>query len=291
MFFRILTIIAPVFVCAAVGFIWARMGKRYETKFVTRLIMNVGAPCLVVSAFNRTDIDRGALADVGLGAVCVTALVALAALIALRALRFDIRTYFPSIAFQNTGNMGMPLCLFAFGPEGLALGSVVFMWVAMANFTIGISIVTGEKSLRRLTRMPLIYATIFAVFLAITGWKLPGWVANTVDLLGGLTIPLMLLTLGVSLATLGVKKLGRSTLIAFLRIGFGFAAGLLVAKLLGLTGATRGVIILQASMPSAVFNYLMAARYERGADDVAGAVTMSTLMSLVVLPLVLWYLL
>ena len=291
MFVRILGIIAPVFLCVLVGHIWTRTGRPFETRFVTRLIMNVGAPFLILSAFNRSQLQKDALAEIGIAVVTVSAIVAVLTLAVLRIFRADIRTYFGSLVFWNSGNMGLPICLFAYGDVGMSLAIVVFMWVMMLNFTLGVTIVNNENNIVRLLRMPFIYAIIIALALSISGNDLPSWLADTADILGGLTIPLMLLSLGASLSALNVTMLPRSIGFAILRFAIGFGAGVLVTELFGLTGPARGVIILQATMPSAVFNYLIAARYERDAAAVAGVVVATTVMSFVVLPFALWFVL
>ncbi len=292
MLLRLFSIIAPVFACAAIGYVWARMRRPYDTQFVTRLIMNVGAPCLIISSFSKADgLDRSALGSVGLATAMVVGLVAVAAIVIMRVARMDTRSYLPSVVFHNSGNMGLPLCLFAFGSDGLSLGIVVFLVVATLNFTVGVAIVSGERHPGRLLRMPLLWAAAIAIALVLGGWRLPVWIDSTVEIMGGLTIPLMLLTLGVTLGNLRIEMLGRSVIVAAMRFGLGFGAGLLVAELLRLEGVTRGVVILQASMPSAVFNYLMAARYDRSPEHVAGVVVVTTLLSFLTLPAVLWFLL
>ena len=291
MFLHILSIIAPIAACAAVGFLWGRSGRPYDAPFVTRLVMNVGAPFLILSSFQRSQPGVAALSEVGLAAVLVTAGTAVAALAALRILHADTRTYLPPIVFQNTGNMGLPLCLFAFGDSGLALAIVVFMWVSMANFTVGVAIASGERNVARVLRTPLVWATFVSIALSVAGVTLPHWVRNTADILGGLTIPMMLITLGVSLSKLRVKMLSRSALFASMRFVFGCSMGWAISALLGLEGVARGVVILQSSMPPAVFNYLIAARYERGEDEIAGVVVVGTAISTVVIPVVLWMLL
>jgi predicted permease len=291
MILQILSIIAPVAACAAAGFAWGRLRRPYDVAMATRLVMHVGAPCLVVSSFQKSALSRAALAEVGLAAVCVSVGVAVLALAALRLARLPLRTFLPSVVFQNTGNMGLPVCLFAFGDTGLALAIVVFLWVATANFTIGIAIYSGEHHIGRFLRTPLVYATALALVLVLTGWRLPVWAARTVEILGGLAIPLMLLTLGFSLAGLRVRSLSRGFLVGAMRFVFGFGVGLGVAHAFHLTGVARGVVILQASMPPAVINYMMAERYRRSPEDVAGVVSVATLLSLVVLPVVLWFLL
>ena len=287
MIVNILTIIAPVAVCIAAGYLWSRTGHDYDTTFVTRLIMNLGAPFLVLSSFQEAKPSLSAIAEVGLAAVCATLVTAVAALLVLRLLRLDYRTYFPPVVFQNTGNMGLPLCLFAFGDAGLALGIVVFVWVSLMNFTVGVAIASGQRSLRKVLRTSLVWATLLSLVLAVAGITLPAWIRNTAKILGDLTIPMMLITLGVSLARLSVRAFPRSAAIASMRFGFGFGAGWLVATVFGLEGVARGVVILQFSMPPAVFNYHIAARYQHNSDEVAGVVVTGTVMSALVVPLVL----
>jgi len=67
--------------------------------------------------------------------------------------------------------------------------------------------------------------------------------------------------------------------------------GLLVVSMLDLSGTEKGVVLLQASMPVAVFNYLFAERYQRAPEAVAGMVVMSTLLSFITIPALLWWLL
>jgi predicted permease len=101
----------------------------------------------------------------------------------------------------------------------------------------------------------------------------------------------MLITLGISLARLKVASVPRSLALSALRLVMGFAIGLALAAALGLDGATRGVLIVQLSMPVAVFNYLFAQRYKTAPEEVAGMVVMSTALSFASLPLLLWFVL
>jgi len=129
------------------------------------------------------------------------------------------------------------------------------------------------------------------VALVATGGALPAWLDNTTGIHGGATIPLMLITLGVSLAQLKVAEWKHSLLFSLVRVLGGFGLALLVAGWFGLEGVDRGVLILQSSMPVAVFNYLLALRYQRQPGEVAGMVVLSTLLSFVLLPLIVSYVL
>jgi len=291
MLFRLFSIISPILICAAIGFAWARSGRPFDTRFVARLIMVVGAPFLILYSLVGVDVDLGAMATLGMAVACVLAIVAVTGAVVLRMLRMDVRSYLNAIVFPNTGNMGLPLCLFAFGQEGLSLGLVVFVVVSITQFTGGLALVSGEGHPVKLLANPIVWASVIGTVFLLTGWELPDFALNTSEIMAGLAIPLMLLTLGVSLAKLKVKRFSRSLLLALMRLGLGIGAGLAVSHLFGLEGAARGVLILDASMPAAVFNYMLAERYNRAPDEIAGAVVISTVLSFVTLPVLLWYLL
>jgi len=287
----IASIIAPVVIVALIGFLWARSGSKFDTGMITQIVMMVGTPCLVLDTFLRVRPSAevfGEMALAGLGLFAGFTLLALAVLLPAR---LSLRDYLGALVFPNMGNMGLPLALFAFGEQGLALAIVLFCMSSVGNFTIGSAIAAGRMDPKSMARMPILYAVAVALALSMSGYEPPLWFVNTAALLGGLTIPLMLVALGVSLARLKPRGLAKSALLSLVRMGGGFAVGLGVAWLFGLEGAARGVLIMHATMPTAVFNYLFAERYGRAAPEVAGMVMVSTLLSFVTLPLLLWYLL
>lgn len=291
MFGELLTIITPVFVSAGLGFIWHKQGRPYDTDLISALITNIGTPSLI---FYTLYDDGLKIADFGVMALAATLVIAACAVVGVIVLRLaglSLRAYAPSIMFSNAGNMGLPLSLLAFGPPGLALAIVFFTVAAVLQFTFGVAIASGSMSPGRLLRMPIIYAVLLALIVMWLGLKVPEVAINTVRLLGGMTIPMMLITLGISLAKLKVSSIGRSVGLSVLRLALGFAVGWLVAAALGFEGVERGVLILQSAMPVAVFNYLFAQRYNSEPEEVAGMVVLSTALSFVTLPALLWYLL
>ena len=205
-------------------------------------------------------------------AVGTMALAALTSIVVISAIggailfatRQPVRAFLPSLLFPNSGNMGLPLCLFAFGDEGLALGIAFFTVTSVGNFTLGVWLASGGKSPVRLLRTQLI---------------------------GDFTIPAILIALGVALAKLRVANMGRAALISVLRLGLGVVLGLSLAELLHFEGIARGVVILQCAMPVAVYNFLFAQRYCNAPSDVAGGVVVSTAISFLTLPFLIAYLL
>lgn len=284
MILRLIEVILPVLICAGLGYGWARSGRSFDTKMVTGLVTNIGTPCLIVATLTGLQLSGGEFWVMCLAALIAIAIFFVIAFAVTRAVGDDFNTYGPSLGFANAGNLGLPLCMFAFGDAGLALGIAYFTVGAIGQFTLGQFISAGSFSPRIISRSPVIYATALALTMNAAGWPMPKALSNTFDLLGGIAIPLMLMTLGVSLASLRVSDLGKSLFYAVVRIAIGVVIGLALGELLDLSDVARGVLLIQCAMPAAVFNYLWAAYYERNPEAVAGVVFVSTVVAFVVLP-------
>lgn len=288
---ELLAIMAPLFIGTAIGYGWVHSGKDYPSEFVSRAVMNIATPCLIVSVMSRVEVEPRIMGGVALAAALVTLSMLVIGYLVTRWLRLEPAGYLPSLLFPNNGNLGLPLCLFAFGETGLALALASFMVMMLSTFTLGIVMVSRAEGvgarLRALARQPVLYAMVLAVALLLTDTELPRWLFNTTDLLGGFAIPLMIMTLGVSLARLKLVAWKRSLLFSALRVLGGLALGYLAARLVGLEGEALGVAVLQAAMPVAIFNYLLSLRYDRQPQEVAAMVLISTLLAFLVLPMVL----
>ncbi len=289
MYAQLIPIILPVLIAALIGYGWARLKLPFDRDFVTRVIMNIGAPCLVLNGIANLEFPPAEFGRSLLAAVTMLTSCGLIGAAVLRILRQPLRSFLPPVVFGNTGNLGLPLCLFAFGPEGLGLAVAVYLVYSVTQFVFGPLFQGREPAWRTLVTTPMIYAAVIGVALLATDTTLPKALGNTVNLLGGSAIPLMLLALGHSLASFRVSRPGKAVGLAVLRLGLGFCIGVGVSEALGLEGILRGVIIIEASMPAAVFNFLLAARYDRHPEDVAGAILVSTVLSFLTLPALLLF--
>jgi malate permease and related proteins len=284
-------VVLPVLLVAGIGFTWAKMGRRFDSGFLTDIATNIGTPCLVAHSLMTLEIDPAALAQMGIAVLTAVSGFLALGFIVLRVMKLSINSYLPALIFPNTGNMGLPLALFAFGKEGLALAVVYFSCTVTLQFTLGISLSAGSLSLSRLVRTPAIYAVAISAALLLLGLKLPVWIENTIGVLGDITIPMMLLTLGVSLAQLKVNGLGRNLVLSLVRLGGGFVIALIIAQVFSLPPTAAGVLIIQSAMPVAVFNFLFAQYYGRAHGDVAAMVVISTGLSFVTLPALAYFVL
>jgi predicted permease len=281
---QLIPIIAPVMICALLGYGWARSGLPFEREFLTRIIMNIGSPCLILNGITGLDVDAAAFGTMLLISIVILGTCTAIAVAVLLIARQPLRSYLPPVIFGNTGNLGLPLCFFAFGSEGLALAVAIYLVYSVTQFVFGPLVQGRESTWKTLVRTPIIYAALIGLALLATDTPLPATLANTVQLLGGLAIPLMLLALGYSLASFKISRPGIALGIAMFRLTLGFGVGVAVTELFDLTGTMRGVVIIESSMPLAVFNYLLAARYDRHPDDIAGAILISTIVAFVTMP-------
>jgi predicted permease len=284
---EILAIVAPVYICCGVGYVWAWLGRPFDTALFTDLIMRVGAPCLVFSSLVSYEIQFDQASEMILATFVATGVMAGLAAMVLRLARLPLNTFLAPMTFGNTGNMGIPLCYFAFGEAGLALAICVFATTTVLHFTFGQVIWSSRVSWLEVAKTPLVWSAGLALIVMAWGVDVPAWLNRTTSLLGGFTVPLMQLTLGVSLARLGIVRFGRSAGLALLKLVVGVTAGCAAVWLFELEGLSAGVLILGSAMPVAVFNYMFAERYERSPEEVAGVVVVSTLLALLTIPLLI----
>ncbi|MGR3323788.1 MAG: AEC family transporter [Pseudooceanicola sp.] len=289
--FTVLEIVAPVFLLAGIGFAWVRAGFEYRVEFVTRLAMTLSVPCLIFVALMRTEIEPQALAALSFAAVAAYAVLTVAAYVLVRLAGLDVRTYLAPLIFGNTGNLGLPLALFAFGDIGLSFAVVVFAIMALWSFTFGIWVVAGGGSVTRALKEPLLWATILGGVFLWQGWQTPRWLTNTLELTGQMAIPLMLITLGVAVARLNAGHMAQAVVLAVVKVALCTAVAWGLGRAFELDDVAFAVLVLQVATPVAVTSFLLAEKYGADSGAVAGLVVASTLASVIYLPVILAFVL
>ncbi len=283
----VLEIVAPVFLLAGIGFGWVKLGFEYRLEFVTRLSMTLAVPCLIFTALVNTTLEPSALRGMTLASLAAYAAVSVLMLVLVRVLRLHQGTFAAPLIFGNTGNLGLPLALFAFGEVGLEYAVVVFAVMAIISFTFGIWLVAGSGSLGKVVKEPLVWATVLGAVFLWQDWQLPTFADNTLGLIGQMAIPLMLITLGVAVARLSPGGIGRAVVLSLVKLVICIGCAWVAADWFALDKAAFGILVLQVATPVAVTSYMLAAKYGADAQSVAGLVVVSTVMSIGALPLLL----
>lgn len=280
-------IAAPVFLLAGIGYVWVKLGFEYRLEFVTRLGVTLAVPSLIFVALMQTEIPGGDLTRFTFASIAVHVAFAAAFWVFVRVSGLERRTYLPPLIFGNTGNLGLPLCIFAFGQAGLGYAVIFLAVTALFSFTYGIYLVAGRGAFGKVVREPMVWATLLGALFLWRGWQTPVFVTNTLDLLGQMAVPLLLITVGVAIARLTTRKLRQAIWLSVFKLAVCFGLGWVLAIAFALEPVAFGVLVLQACTPVAVTSYLLAERFKADADAVAGMVMVSTLLSVAALPAIL----
>ncbi|MBU0653669.1 MAG: AEC family transporter [Gammaproteobacteria bacterium] len=285
---RIFSIIFPVFACSALG---AAYGYRHrpDMAVVNRLNMEFFAPFLIFWALMDKPFDILAYRDLAIGGVVVVLGSGLLLWPLAGLLRINLKTFLPPMMFNNSGNMGIPLVLFAFGEQALQAAVVLFIIEMVLHFTVGMFIIDHHTKPLRLLKMPMIQATILGLLCSGLHVTLPDAIANTIKLLGQVSIPLLLFSLGVRLLDVNFRDWKLGTFGAIVGPAAGVACVFLISPLLALDNTQYAQLLIFAALPPAVLNVLVAEQYQQEPQRVASIVLLGNLASLVIIPAVLWF--
>ena len=280
---RILQIILPVFAVVAAGWAYGRR-VRPDTAGPNRMNMDVFVPALILGALTRRDFDLWANRGLILGSLAVVLGSGLLAWPVARWMRVSPRTFVPPMMFNNCGNMGLPLALLAFGEANLPAAVAMFVTSNLLHFTLGTYLVRHDAHYGHLLRSPMVIATAAGVALSALGVGLPGWIGVAVEMLGDVAVPLMLFTLGVRMTAITLRDWHVGLAGAVVRPLVGLAIAVPLGRVLGLAPTPYAMLVLFASLPPAVLNFLLADQYRQEPERVASIVLIGNLASLVFVP-------
>ncbi|MDA4848278.1 AEC family transporter [Hoeflea poritis] len=288
LFVNVLNVIVPVLICAGAGYGLALFKAPFDNRTIMTVITNVGYPTLIISHLSAGHIELDRFLMMAFAAACSVACFGLIGFGFLKFMGLPARAFLSPMMHNNVGNIGLPVALLAFGNEGLAYAMGFVVVVLISIFTVGMWVPSGKFSLRDLAKSPIIYAVIIALVLLGTGTQLPKPIGGAFNILGGLSIPLMLLTLGHTLATLRPETMWRAVYLSLFHIAMAALVAFGLIQAFGFTGTERGVLILSCLMPAAASTYLFVERHmPEIAHEVAGFILISTLLTIIVVPLAL----
>ena len=290
LFLNVFKVILPVLICASVGYWLAAIKAPFDNKVIGGIVSRVGYPTLIISHLSTTKIDVSVFLTMMVASALAIAMFGVLGFVALKVLRYPVRAFLTPLMHGNVGNVGLPITLLAFGDTGMAYTMGFVVVVLISIFTIGMWIPAREFSPKKIATSPIIYAVVIALVLLSTGMSLPTPIAKSFDILGGLSIPLMLLTLGHTLATLKIGTLWRAGILTIVHLVLAIVIASSLVSVFGFTGVERGAFILCCLMPSSIATYLFIDQHvPEHAPDVAGYILLTTLATIIVLPLALSY--
>jgi predicted permease len=287
---QVISIIFPIFAIVLAGFLYARY-RGTDMVAANRLNIEIFTPALIFSILSSEGFDLVQYADLAIGTAIVVLGTGLVVWPLTRLFNWPLPVFLPPMMFNNSGNMGLPLALFAFGEKALPAAMIMFLVENTLHFSVGNGIVTKSFSPLKLLRMPMLVATFAGIAVSMTQFPIWSPLAKSIDLLGEICIPLMLFSLGVRMTGVNLKDWQIGLTGAVLGPAVSVAIAVAILPWLNLSELETAQLIVFAALPPAVLNYLVAERYDIDPPRVAAIVLLGNLASVVVIPLALLWVL
>jgi hypothetical protein len=283
---RLFAIIFPVFAIVAVGYLYSRW-RQPDMTAANHINMTVLLPALIFHVLSGKDFQLAEYGWLALGGIAVVLGSGLLALLAAKVVRLSIKTFVPPMMFTNSGNIGLPLAVFAFGEAALPAAVVLFLVENGLHFTLGTWLMDHRAPLHKVLRQPIVAATLIGIAFSLFRWDVPTPVRETVNLLGQASIPLLLFALGTRLTRIDFSEWRIGVLGAILCPLTGVVMVLLVRPFLELTPLQTSLLLVFGALPPAVLNYLVAEQYRQEPGKVASIVLIGNLAGFISLPIAL----
>ena len=291
-YLKLFEVLFPVFFVVGIGYYLGKKNPKIDTAFITNFAANIGTPAMILYALNPVNISFDVFKYYfGYYVIAIIGFILIGILCLFIQNTKDIVRELPPLIMPNTGNMGLPICLFAYGSQGLGVSASISALIILCHFTLGIFLADRKFSVDVVIKSPPFYTIIVAVILLYYDFHLPVFIENTTMLLMYATIFLILMSLGIALTRFKVFSFKKALICSIGRVIVGPIIGFLLIKYFKLTGFAAGVLLIQCSMPSAVLNYLVASIYspKKIIDSVASTIVVSTVMSFFTIPIVVFF--
>jgi len=278
--------VIPIFSIILVGYAIGKF-KKVDIQAFVDLIVYIAGPCLIFASISRSDINLTDFTTIASAALAIILIMAFSAFIIFKLTNSDRKGLYLPMVFGNTSYLGYPVALFAFGMDGLSRAVVYDMMNSLVIFSLGIYIVHHRNELQEAFKVPLLYAVVIGLAVNLLQIPVPNVLFTPIELIGMITIPLALLVLGYKLTEIRISAAKIAILASVFRIGGGVLVALAIINLLSIDGLVKDIIVLQAAMPSAVMAMILAAKYDRDASLVASVVLITTVLSVISIPIIL----
>ena len=289
-YLKLFEVIFPVFFVVGIGYYLGKKNPKIDTTFITNFGANIGSPAIVFYSVTTTGLTFGVFTNYFVYYLLAIIGFSIIGVIFLFLFKKDVIMELPPYILPNTGNMGLPICLFAYGANGLGVAGAISSLIILFHFTLGVFLASKKFNLEVITKSPAFYSVIISIIFLYFEIPVPNFVVNTTMLLTYATIFLILMSLGIALTRLKVFSFYTSLIGSIARVIIGPIIGYLIILYFNLSGYAAGVLLIQCSMPSAVLNYLVGSMYspKKVVDNIASMIVVSTLLSFITIPIIVF---
>ncbi len=288
-FLYILNITLPVILLLAIGFLYGSK-KKINPKTLTDIVLFLLAPALIFHTLSTRNLNIQNIFEICFFSLSILLIPGLIATLIKKILKIKTTVFVPTIMIMNSVSLPFPLAFLAFGEEGLSQVVLLSIPQIFITFTIGIIIYGGRSNLKEPLRMPVLYASIIGILIAIFKFPVPVFIEKFAQMTGRGMFPLELFALGYRLRDIRISDFKISLFVSFLRFAIGFATAYFLTEFFSMNKILRACIFLVSCSPPAVLNYVFAERYTEEGRIAASIVFIGTVFSLITTPLLILYL-
>jgi predicted permease len=276
----LLNVILPLYLIIFSGFLIGKLKPDLKTDTISFIVLYLFAPILIFSSFRKVNIsldDFSCISFTVLGVFVGVFLLSL--LVEIFILKKKNEAFELSSTVMNAGYLGIPLIYLMFGEEGIPFAVTYMVVMAVLHFTLGIVVLQRgnlKKGLLSVLKIPLIYAVVLAFFTKEI--SIPEGIEKILKLTGDATLPLMLVSIGISLSRIKPSEIELSIVGTVVRFAGGTLTALLFASILNCPPLLKKILVIQSSLPSAIFNYILCERFNRSPEIAASIIFASTLL-------------
>lgn len=287
---QVITIVAPLFLVAAVGYFYGTR-MRPEMRITNQLVMDIFMPALIFHVMIQDDFVPAQYFSLMLAGGLLMLGSGLIALLFSKVVGIAWRAFVPPAMFSNWANLGLPLYVFALGEHALGAGVMLVVVGNIFCFTIGTYIYSGQLSSLEVLKTPMIVAVVVGGLINLLNVSVPNVLLVPINMLGQVAIPLMLFSLGVRLTRASWRDSHSGLVMAVFCPVVGVALALLLIQIFPMSDLHQSILILFGALPPAVINFMLAEQYQTEPDTVASMVLIGNLFAIISLPIVLYFVL
>ena len=290
-YLKLFEVLFPVFFMVGIGYFIGKKNPKLDTSFITNFAANIGSPAMVFYAITTTGVTFSMFIEYFWYSLIAIFAFALVGILFLIFLKKEIIRELPPFVLPNVGNMGLPICLFAYGNLGLGIAATISSLVIFFHFTVNVFLASKKFNFKLLLKSPPVYAIIISIIFIYYEIETPVFLVNTTMITAYTAIFLILMSLGIALTRLKVFSFKSAFISSICRVFIGPLIGLGIIKIFNLSGFAAGVFLIQCAMPSAVLTYLIGSMYspKKIVDSIASMIVVSTIMSFITLPIVVYF--
>lgn len=280
----------PLVFVVLIGFIYARW-RTTDMTIANRINMDVFVPALIFSVMASGNFHVAQYKGLILAAAVIVLGSGLLVWPIAKLMGESSKTLLPPMMFNNSGNLGIPLMVLAFGESVLPIAVVLFLTENLLHFTVGMYLINPKTKLKSILTMPMVLATAFGLLFSFSEQQLPVSISLPIDMLGQISIPLMLFALGVRMTEVDMKNWRLGLFAGLLCPLSGVIVAIIWQLIWPLKQEYFAYLLVFACLPPAVLNYIVSELFQQEPNKVASMVLIGNLVSLITIPSILLYVL